>query len=359
MAEAYRTVPIISDRPGLVVKLLGNDEFAINTCNSFGLSSAGGIYGKVADAALDIFHAKGIGPVSRWVDDHIFFRIPGEHRTAYNIKCHQWHATINQNGGCHLSGSRIWYKGECLPDGSPAEFDEDIASPISDYSHTPNRSQCDSLFTCCDKDIDFISEQLGIPWEPSKTVPFSPVIPYLGFDWNLPEHTVTITKDKKDKYSSAIKDWLSHPTHNLEETQKLYGKLLHASVVFMDGRAYLTTLESLMNSFGKNPFTPHHAPSHTNDDLNWWLQALQSPRPPHSIPGPAIITDRQAFSDASSGVGISIVIGDRWRVWRLVPGWKADGRDIGWAVQISRARSLLNKSTKTIIPRLRGQPGSG
>ena len=68
------------------------------------------------------------------------------------------------------------------------------------------------IFTYCDKDIDLISEQLSIPWEPSKTVPFSPIIPYLGFNWNLPEHMVTITENKKNKYSSVIRDWLSHPT---------------------------------------------------------------------------------------------------------------------------------------------------
>ena len=76
VAEAYRTIPIVPDQwPGLVVKLCGDDEYAINTCNNFGLTSAGGIYGEVGDATLDIFRAQGIGPISRWVDDHIFFRI--------------------------------------------------------------------------------------------------------------------------------------------------------------------------------------------------------------------------------------------------------------------------------------------
>lgn len=66
VAEAYHTVPITPDQwPGLIVKLLGKDEFAINTCNNFGLSSAGGIYGEIGDAMLDIFRAHGIGPASR------------------------------------------------------------------------------------------------------------------------------------------------------------------------------------------------------------------------------------------------------------------------------------------------------
>ena len=79
VAEAYRTIPISSDQwPGLVVKLLDKDQFAINTCNNFGLTSAGGIYGEVGDATLDIFCAQGIGPVLRWVNDHIFFHIQGK-----------------------------------------------------------------------------------------------------------------------------------------------------------------------------------------------------------------------------------------------------------------------------------------
>ena len=79
VAEAYRTIPITpSQWPGLVVKLLDEDKFAINICNNFGLTSAGGIYGEVGDATLDIFRVQGIGPISKWVDDHIFFRILGK-----------------------------------------------------------------------------------------------------------------------------------------------------------------------------------------------------------------------------------------------------------------------------------------
>ena len=74
VAEAYCTIPIMPDQwPSLVVKLHNEDSFTINTNNNFGLTSAGGIYGELRDAAADIFHAQGIGPLSKWVDDHIFF----------------------------------------------------------------------------------------------------------------------------------------------------------------------------------------------------------------------------------------------------------------------------------------------
>ena len=168
VAEAYRTIPITPDQwPGLVVKLLDEDEFAINICNNFGLTSAGGVYGEIGDATLDIFRTQGIGPISKWVDDHIFFRIPIEYRAAYNLEHQRWHSIIVQNGGRHQSGSRFWYQGESLPDGSPAEFDEDAACPITDYSSLLNRSEVDSRFSYCDANIDLISAFHGNRQRPS------------------------------------------------------------------------------------------------------------------------------------------------------------------------------------------------
>ena len=254
-----------------------------------------------------------------------------------------------QNGGRHQIGSRFWYQGEVMLDGSPAEFDENAAHPIKDFSQAPGRSPFDARFTYCDVDIDEISQRLGIPWEPSKTVPFSFVVPYLGFEWNLSERTVAIPERKKAKYKAAIEEWLTCQTHNLDEAQKLYGKLLHACLVLPAGRAYLTCLESLLASFGPNPFVPHHASRHTPSDLAWWLHELSAPTVSRPIPGPAIVTDRHAFSDASSGFGIGIVIGDRWRAWQLIPGWKANGRDIGWAEAIG-FEFLVRSLAATSLP---------
>jgi hypothetical protein len=39
----------------------------------------------------------------------------------------------------------------------------------------------------------------------------------------------------------------------------------------------------------------------------------------------------------SSSVGIGIIIGDKWRAWRLIPGWQTEGngkQDIAWAEAI-------------------------
>jgi hypothetical protein len=63
--EVYRTIPVLpSQWLGLVIRLQAEDRFAVNTCHNFGLSSAGGVYGLVADAGADIFREQGMGPLA-------------------------------------------------------------------------------------------------------------------------------------------------------------------------------------------------------------------------------------------------------------------------------------------------------
>ena len=123
IAEAYHTIPVNPNQwPGLIVKLWEDDSFTINTDNNFSLSSARGIYGELGDAAADLFWAHRMGPLSKWVDDHIFFHIWHEYLLLYNTKRVLWHKTITNNGGWVQSGSRFLYHGENLPNDLPVEF---------------------------------------------------------------------------------------------------------------------------------------------------------------------------------------------------------------------------------------------
>jgi len=178
-------------------------------------------------------------------------------------------------------------------------------------------------------DIDRISEELGIPWETKKDIPFQSRVPFIGLLWDLDNHTVSITDSKRSKYLSAISEWESKLKHILKEVQRLYGKLLHACLVIPEGQAYLTRLEAFMSLFHNSPLIPRHTPKHTSDDLHWWKSKLHVSLS-RSIPTPTPIINVLAYSDASSEVGIGITIGERWRAWRLLPGWKTDGQDIGW-----------------------------
>lgn len=138
--EAYRTVPIRPEQwPGLVVRL-DEDSFAIDTRDCFGLASGGGVYGLLGDAGAQIMHSRGIGPLSKWVDDHIFFRILRSHLERYNLQREQWAQDVAKNGGEIHDGGRLWFKGAIMPNGQPEEFDEDLSFAVQDLSLASKRS---------------------------------------------------------------------------------------------------------------------------------------------------------------------------------------------------------------------------
>lgn len=331
VAEAYRTIPLAASQwPGTVVRL-DEDSFAIDTSNPFGLSPAGGIFGQVADAGKDLFLAHGIGPTSKWVDDHMFFRILRQYLRDYNRRRRTWAADIEANGGAHYDGGRLWYQGRSLANGKIEQFDEDMAFPLRDLSASSPRSETDAQFSYCLSDIDKVSDVLGYPWEPSKDIPFCSAPVFIGFIWDIPTLVVSLTTEKKARYLAAIVNWETAAVHTLEEVQKLHGKLLHASLIQPAGRAYLTRLERMLGIFHDCPFMPRTPPAGTAQDLIWWKAELSRPTFSRAIPGPCTVLDVSAFSDASTSFGIGITVGRQWRAWRLVPGWKTDERDIGWA----------------------------
>ena len=177
-----------------------------------------------------------------------------------------------------------------------------------------------------------MTKPLGIPWESSKDVLFSQTVPFIGFLWNLDQKKVELPEPKKLKYRQAIHEWNACPSHTLDEAQGLYRKLLHSCHIIPRGRVYLTNLEKMIAMFQDRPFIPRHPPKQLAADLTWWNTILSLPSLSREIPGDHKITDVSAYSDASSSVGVGITIGNKWRAWRLLPGWKSGGRDIGWAV---------------------------
>lgn len=151
--------------------------------------------------------------------------------------------------------------------------------------------------------------------------------------WDLEHNKVYLTDEKKHKYLSAIRIWRQRDAHVLIDVQQLYGKLLHTTLVVPKGRAYLTSLEAMLRLTFINPFLPRRPVKTLEADLIWWIAVLQSSFVGRSIPKPLTLHDPAAYSDASSGIGIAIIIGDRWRAWRLRKGWQTlnGQKDIGWA----------------------------
>jgi len=182
-------------------------------------------------------------------------------------------------------------------------------------------------------DIDAISSKLGIPWETSKDILFSFRPVFIGLIWDLRLLTVELTPARKEKYLSAIQAWSTELTHVLKQVQELYRKLLHSCLVLPAGCSRLVSFESMLAHGQNRPFVPRHAPAIITTHLAWWTGALRSETLRRPIPCPVTLFDAHAYLDASSGIGITIVIGSCWQAWRLIPGWITlnGAKDIGWA----------------------------
>ena len=129
------------------------------------------------------------------------------------------------------------------------------------------------------EDVDEISERLGIPWERLKDVPFGPRIPFIGFNWDLERKTVALQEKKKEMYASTIVEWKRRKSHTLSDVERLYGKLLHTCSIVPEGRAYLTSLESMLGIFHQSPHKPRRPPRQVECNLLWWLRVLSKPVP--------------------------------------------------------------------------------
>ena len=205
--------------------------------------------------------------------------------------------------GQRQDGGRLWYCDTTFSDGTVNEHVENCQFPCLDLStHTP-RSIEDQQYSYNFDDIDQLSDALRITWECSKDMPFVPSTKYIGLQWDLQHLTVSLTIQKKAKYIANINEWLLQPTHIINNVQKLYGRLLHASLVIPSGHAHLTGLEAMLGLCNQCPFVPYSPVKGITDDLHWWLSRLNQPSVSRPIPAPHVVTDPNAFSDASSGVG--------------------------------------------------------
>ena len=346
ISEAYRIIPLHENQWSGVVARISNspDIFALNTNNCFGCATSGGLFGLFGDALADLLRAKGIGPVLKWVDDYVFFRIPREAIPKHNEERQTNRRTVADNGGKLQTGGRLWYKGKILADAGAEHFAEDFTFPLRQIRDIQDQG---IIFPYGIEEIDEVTAPLGIPWEASKDTAFSSTVVFAGLSWDLNEKRVSLPESKKEKYRQAISEWKRRPTHALEDTRKLYGKLLYACHIIPRGRAYLTNLEKMMGTFHERPFIPRHPPAHLAEDLAWWQKTLSQPTLSREIPGGRNIADVGGYSDASSTVGIGVVLGNQWRAWRLLPGWNKEGRDIGWAEAVGMellVRAILQHS---------------
>ena len=118
-----------------------------------GLATARGIQGSVADVCIELLKHEGIHPVMKWVNDFVFFR-----------------STI-------LVG-------------------ESTSNPPS-YAYNL-------------QSIQNFTSPLGIPWHPlsQKGQDFKDHLTYVGFQWDISAHTVSVLEEKKARVSAKLAEFL-------------------------------------------------------------------------------------------------------------------------------------------------------
>ena len=107
IAEAYRIIPLHESQwPGVVVCISNEPAlFALNTCNLFGCATASGLFSLFGNVLADLLWAKGIGPILKWVDDFVFFRVPCQNITTYNqLRAENQEVAANNGGMLHTGG---------------------------------------------------------------------------------------------------------------------------------------------------------------------------------------------------------------------------------------------------------------
>jgi hypothetical protein len=78
----------------------------------------------------------------------------------------------HKEGWQSMAQGHFWFKGRTLPDGSTEEFGKDCTFALCDFTATRNKNCANFPYAYNITDINAISNILGIPWEPSKDVPF-------------------------------------------------------------------------------------------------------------------------------------------------------------------------------------------
>ncbi|GLB43927.1 hypothetical protein LshimejAT787_1501110 [Lyophyllum shimeji] len=244
----HRTCPILSDhKPYLVASFQG--KFYIDYVHPFGARLASSNAGQIGNATVDIWQAE-----SR-------------------------------------SENRLF------------KYEDDIqnfryANPLGRFS--------DGVFTYfhnCETSMVLI-DILHIPWHPEKSgIRFTSITTFIGFQWDLTLHRVSLPQKKRVKYLACIVSMLSDDfkgeRFTLHQIQQIHGTLVHWQKRLGDH----TTFRQLC------PIGPVH--------------------------------HYRVFVDASMSWGIGIIIGPYWHAFRLAPGWKRPGRDICWLETLAIELAIL------------------
>ncbi|GLB43019.1 putative DNA breaking-rejoining enzyme [Lyophyllum shimeji] len=223
----HRTCPVLPDhKPYLVASFQG--KFYIDHVHPFGARPASSNAGQIGNAAVDIWQAESRSEnrLFKYEDDIQNFRYP------------------NQLG----------------------RFSDGV------FTYFHNRETSLAL-------IDI----LHIPWHPEKSgICFAFTTTFIGFQWDLTLHRVSLPEKKRMNLSNSILD-----------------------------------------------------------TLYWWQKRLEDRTAFRQLRPIGPVHHYKVFVDASTSWGIGIIIGPLWHSFRLAPGWKRPGRDICWLETLAIELAIL------------------
>lgn len=192
--------------------------------------------------------------------------------------------------------------------------------------------------------------RIDIPWHKEKWSDFDFSFTYIGFFWDIQAKSVALSETKHLKYLQRVHNFINLYQHDhapLSQTLTLQGSLVHIAFVHPLGCSHLPSLFYFSSQFNGNKSSRRYPSKPLINDLHWWEDALSSPDISCSLKpyGPALVLE--IFVDASTDWGIGIIVDGFWDAWHLIPGWKDQGRNIGWLEAL--AVELISTSSKSVV----------
>lgn len=91
-------------------------------------------------------------------------------------------------------------------------------------------------------------------------------------------------------------------------------------------------------------FIHHKITSNVLLDIAWWQNQLLLPWCGLHLKKPPEPSSSRIYVDTLTSWGVGLIIDGKWQAWWLIPGWKFEGRDIGWAEMVA-----IEPATRTVI----------
>jgi hypothetical protein len=220
---------------------------------------------------------------------------------------------------CHTLG--LSFYGKWVDDIIP------IRTPVSSVTS----QHCYNIFF---DDIIRMFRTLGWPLSMEKLRDFDHVVRYIGFDWNFDLKTVALPEEKRLKFKARVESWIANGSSSgvsAIDSERLLGSLNHVSCIHEVGRSFLLSLQCFLASFqSQNRFITRLPSREAVSDMRTWLGLLSIPNAFRTLHSRATVY-LDIWVSASTDFGIGLVVGNKWRAWKLKDGWTSGRRGIGWA----------------------------